>query len=107
MSPPEAAPGAPSYELTLFVSGASDLSVRAITDARHLCEVALQGRWSLRVVDVRDDPAAALGDEVLVAPTLVRRLPLPVRRLAGDLSDVDRTLRALDIPAVASMPSER
>jgi circadian clock protein KaiB len=95
---PEAAP---DYDLALFVSGASDLSARAIADARHLCDVHLAGRSRLSVIDVRDDPAAVLREQVLVAPTLVKKLPLPARKLVGDLSDVDKVLRTLEIPALA------
>jgi circadian clock protein KaiB len=97
----DVAPDATSYDLTLFVSGASDLSARAIADARYLCDVHLRGRSRLSVIDVRDDPAAVLRDRVLAAPTLLRRLPLPVHKLVGDLSDTDKVLQALGIPATA------
>ena len=86
------------YELTLFVSGASDLSVRAIANARRLCERHLAGRYTLSVVDVHEDAAALISSRILAAPTLVRNLPLPVRRLVGDLSQTDKVLVALGIP---------
>lgn len=80
--------GAPDeiYELTLYVSGASDLSARAITDARQLCDIHLAGRYHLSVVDVYQDPAAVRASGVLATPTLVKNRPLPVRELVGDLS---------------------
>jgi len=100
-------PDATWYDLTLFVSGASDLSARAIADARRLCDVHLSGRSQLSVVDMRDDPAAVLSNQVLAAPTIVRRLPLPVRKIVGDLSDTDKVLRALGIPTAAAAPGHR
>lgn len=84
-------------ELTLFVSGASDLSARAIADARALCDVHLDGRYRLSVVDVHEDPAAVLSHGVLAAPTLVRSRPLPLRRFIGDLSHVRDVLLKLEI----------
>jgi circadian clock protein KaiB len=85
------------YELTLFVSGASDLSARAIGNARELCDTHLAGRYELAVVDVHEDAAAALNSDVIAAPTLVRNWPLPVRKLVGDLSRTDKVLIALDL----------
>jgi circadian clock protein KaiB len=87
-----------NYELTLFVSGASGLSGRAIANAKQLCEHHLKGRYELSVVDLRKDPGAFLSSRVLAAPTLVRSRPLPVRLLVGDLSDTAKVLRALELP---------
>jgi circadian clock protein KaiB len=103
----DVAPDATWYDLTLFVSGASDLSARAIADARHLCDMHLSGRSHLSVIDVRDDPAAVLSNQVLAAPTIVRRMPLPVRKLVGDLSDPDKVLQALGIAAAAPSAGHR
>jgi circadian clock protein KaiB len=83
------------YHLRLFVSGASDLSARAIDDITLLCDEHLDAAYRLTVVDIHDDPAAALSRRVHVAPTLVRLQPLPVRRIVGDLSDSDRVLAML------------
>jgi circadian clock protein KaiB len=93
------------YELTLFVSGASDLSARAIADATRLCDAYLQGRYRLSVVDVHQDPAAVLASHVVAAPTLVKHRPLPERRLVGDLSRAGKVLMALDIPVATAAPS--
>jgi circadian clock protein KaiB len=87
-------------ELTLFVSGASDLSARAIADATELCDVRLRGRYRLSVVDVHEDPAATLSSGVHAAPTLVRPSPLPMRRCVGDLSDADAVLLRLGLADV-------
>jgi circadian clock protein KaiB len=84
-------------ELTLFVSGASDLSARAIADARALCDHDLGGRYQLSIVDVHADPAAVLSHGVLAAPTLVRSRPLPLRRFIGDLSHPRDVLLKLEI----------
>jgi circadian clock protein KaiB len=83
--------------LTLFVSGASDLSARAIANATELCDVRLDGRYRLSVVDVHSDPALTLSSGVHAAPTLVRAAPLPMRRFVGDLSDAESVLLRLGI----------
>jgi circadian clock protein KaiB len=101
------APDATWYDLALFVSGASDLSAKAIADARGLCDTHLSGRSHLSVIDVRDDPAAVLSSQVLATPTIVRRMPVPVRKLVGDLSDPDKVLQALGIPAAARTADDR
>ena len=88
------------YELTLFVSGASDLSSRAIANATSLCERYLPGRYELSIIHLEDEPAAALDSNVLAAPTLVRYQPLPVRMIIGDLSQTARVLRSLDLPGL-------
>jgi circadian clock protein KaiB len=87
----------PMYELTLFVSGASELSARAITDVRRLCDDHLAGRFALAVVDVHEQPAAARNSRVVAVPTLVKHGPPPERRLAGDLSQTAGVLLALEI----------
>jgi len=99
-------PGADAvhYRLTLFVSGASELSARAIANAKRLCDTHLDGRYRLAVVDVHDEPADALRCQVRAAPTLVKDQPLPVRRVVGDLSDTAKVLLALDVPAFQPAP---
>lgn len=98
---------APDYELTLFASGASDLSARAIADARQLCDLHLDGHYHLSVVDVHDDPGAALISQVHVAPTLVKTKPLPVRKVVGDLSDAAKVLMALELADALTPESAR
>jgi circadian clock protein KaiB len=83
------------YHLTLFVSGASELSGRAIAAARQLCDLHLRGRGRLTVIDVHVEPEAAVSSRVQAVPALVRTRPLPVRRVVGDLSRTEHVLSVL------------
>lgn len=85
------------YTLRLYVSGATPCSTRAVENVKALCEEHLPGRYDLEVVDIYQQPGLAEGDQILATPTLVRRLPLPLRRLVGDLSDPERVLGRLNI----------
>ncbi len=87
----------PGHNLTLFISGASDLSARAVADARRLCDAQLGGRFTLSVIDLHDDADSGRADHVLATPTLVRSGPPPTRRIVGDLSDSDKVLVALEL----------
>jgi circadian clock protein KaiB len=89
-------------QLTLYVAGASELSVRAIANARALCDVHLQGGYRLAVIDVHEDPGAALTSHVIGVPTLVKSSPRPERRLVGDLSNTAKVLQALGLPVVGN-----
>ena len=93
-----------TYELTLYVSGASDVSGRAIAAARQLCESHLGHRCHLSVTDVHDDPVAASADGVLVTPTLVRHRPLPVRTFVGDVWRTDEVVAALELTSGSGAP---
>ncbi len=90
-------PGAELYRLRLFVSGATPRSLRAIQNIRAICEEKLQGRYELEVIDIYQHPGMVKPEEIVVTPTLVKSLPLPVRRLIGDLSNQDRVLVGLDL----------
>jgi circadian clock protein KaiB len=85
------------YVLKLFVTGSTPRSARAIENIRRICEERLQGRYELQVVDLYQQPALAAGEQIIAAPTLVKLLPTPLRRLVGDLSDEKRVLVGLDI----------
>ena len=85
------------YVLHLYVAGATARSARAIAAIRQICEENLQGNYELDVVDIYQRPVLAAGEQIIAAPTLVRQLPLPLRRLIGDMSDLDRVLVGLDI----------
>ncbi len=98
----EPAPGSPPYRLRLFVAGSSPLSVRTIATLRGLCDRLLPGQVDLEVVDIYQQPALAVRDQVVAAPTLLKLSPDPVRRMVGDLSDERRVLRALGL----AFPSE-
>lgn len=92
-----ASPEAPCYALRLYITGKTPNSVRAITCVKELCERHLPGRYQLQVVDIYQQPDLAEGDQILVAPTLVKRSPAPLRRVMGNLSDSQRVLHGLDL----------
>jgi circadian clock protein KaiB len=94
-----ATPHETRYEFTLFVSGASALAARAIGNARRLCDLHCSGNYRLSVVDIHEDASRLLTSNVLLTPTLVKTLPLPVRRVVGDLSQKDKVVASLDLPA--------
>jgi circadian clock protein KaiB len=85
------------YTLRLFVTGATPRSIQAIQNIRAVCEEKLAGRYDLEVVDIYQLPEMAKSAQLLVAPTLIKDLPLPVRRLIGDLADRDKVLAGLGI----------
>jgi circadian clock protein KaiB len=103
MSKP-APPAEGKYVLQLYVAGSTPQSSRAITNLKTICETHLKGRYALNVVDLYEQHERALDDQIEVAPTLIRRLPLPVRRLVGDLSQTERVLAALDLPLTTPHP---
>ncbi len=86
-----------TYDLRLYVTGSTRKSKLAIKNIKQLCETHLKGRYNLTVVDLYQTPEAARDEQVIVAPTLVKKLPPPLRRLIGDLSNSSRVLLALDI----------
>jgi circadian clock protein KaiB len=85
------------YLLRLYVTGLTPRSTQAITSLRAVCEEHLAGRYDLEVIDIYQQPELALGQQLIAAPTLIKELPLPVRRLIGDLSDEQRVLVRLDL----------
>lgn len=85
------------YVLKLFVTGSTARSIRAIENIRRICEEKLNGRYELQVIDLYQQPSLAAGEQIIAAPTLVKLLPSPLRRLVGDLSDEKRVLVGLDI----------
>jgi circadian clock protein KaiB len=89
--------GEARYVLRLYVAGATRASSRALANIRGICEARLRGRYELEVVDVRQQPRLARDDQILAVPTLIKRLPLPLRKLIGDLSNEERVLLGLDL----------
>ncbi len=85
------------YLLRLYVSGMTPKSIRAIANLKKICEEHLKGRCELRVIDIYQQPGRIREDEILVSPTLVKKLPLPVRRIIGDLSNTEKVLVGLDL----------
>ena len=87
----------PQWSLTLYVSGASPRSAEAIDTVRRICDEDLAGRVELRIVDVGEQPAPAIGDDIVAVPTLVKRWPPPSRMLVGNLADADRVRSGLNL----------
>ena len=85
------------WNLRLYVAGQTPKSIRAIANLKVLCEEYLKGRYRIEVIDLRENPHLARGDQIVAIPTLVRRLPLPLRTTIGDLSDSVKLLVGLDL----------
>ena len=85
------------YNLKLYVAGQSPKSVSAIANIKKICEEHLQGRYELEVIDLYQQPQLALGEQIIAIPTLLRKLPSPLRRIIGDLSNTERVLVGLDL----------
>ncbi|MFN7143620.1 MAG: circadian clock KaiB family protein [Myxococcota bacterium] len=86
-----------TYQLRLFVTGATPRSTRAIENLLAICDEHLKDRYTLEVIDVYQDPQVLQSEQIVAAPTLIKSLPLPMRRLVGDLSDEERVLLGLDL----------
>jgi circadian clock protein KaiB len=91
------APGRDRYTLRLYITGTTTRSTLAITNLRKVCEEYLEGRYELEVIDLYKKPALAKGDQIIAAPTLIKKLPLPFRRIIGDMSDKEKVLLGLDV----------
>ncbi len=89
--------GEPAYSLRLYVTGATPKSQRAIDSIKAICEEHLKGRYELEVIDIYQQPSLAKGDQIVAAPTLIKKLPAPLRKLVGDLSNMERVLLGLDL----------
>jgi circadian clock protein KaiB len=91
-----------TWELRLYVAGQTPKSVTALANLRKYCEEHLQGRYQLEVIDLLEQPQLAEGDQILAIPTLVRKVPVPIRKIIGDLSNEERVLVGLDIRPLAA-----
>lgn len=85
------------FELRLYIAGQTSRSLAALANLKRICEEHLQGRYRLEVIDLLEHPQLARGDQILALPTLVRKLPEPIRKLVGDLSDTESALVGLDL----------
>lgn len=85
------------WKLRLYVAGQTPKSIRAFANLKALCEERLKGRYQIEVVDLLEHPQLARGDQIVAIPTLVRKLPPPVRKIIGDLTDTVRVLVGLDV----------
>ena len=89
------------WELRLYVAGQTPKSMAAFANLKRLCEERLQGQYRIEVIDLLENPQLAKGDQILAIPTLVRKLPEPIKKIIGDLSNTDRVLVGLDIVPLA------
>jgi circadian clock protein KaiB len=92
------------YQLRLYVAGQTAKSLAAVTNLKRVCEEHLAGRYEISVIDLLQNPQMAAGDQILAIPTLVRRLPEPLKRIIGDLSNLQKVLVGLDITPRSSPP---
>ena len=100
LSPATSSPGnAKAYLLRLYIAGQTPKSVLALANLKEICETHLQGRYEIEVIDLLENPQLAQGDQILALPTLVRRLPEPIKKIIGDLSNTERVLVGLDLRA--------
>ncbi len=93
------------YNLRLYVAGQTPKSLTAIANLKAICEDHLAGRYTIEVIDLIQNPQLAEGDQILAVPTLVRRLPPPIKRVIGNLSNTHRVLVGLDIRPLDDVPS--
>lgn len=92
------------WQLRLYVAGQTPKSLTAFSNLKKICENHLEGHYSIEIIDLLEQPHLSKGDQILAIPTLVRKLPQPVRKIIGDLSDTERVLVGLDLrPAAATL----
>ena len=92
-----AAPDDGRYVLRLYVTGNTPRAMRAVVNIRKICEEHLEGRYDLEVIDISRHPTLAEGEQIIAAPTLIKKLPQPLRRFIGDMSQTERILLGLDL----------
>ena len=90
-------PRSERYLLRLYITGMTPRSSRAVDNLRTICDEHLEGRYDLEIIDIYQQPALTKGEQIIAAPTLIKKSPLPMRRLIGDLSNRQRVLRGLDL----------
>ncbi len=93
----EAMPADKHYNLRLYVAGQTPKSMTALANLKRICEEHLSGRYRIEIIDLLEHPQLAAGDQILAVPTLVRRLPEPLKRIIGNLSNMQRVLVGLDL----------
>jgi circadian clock protein KaiB len=90
-------PAKPRYILRLYITGQTPRSIKSVENLRRLCEKYLPGQYDLEVIDIYQQPALAAEGQIIAAPTLIKTMPLPLRRLVGDFSDRQRVVLGLDL----------
>lgn len=93
------------WELRLYVAGQTPASLAAVTNLRRICEEHLQGRYRIELIDLLVNPQLSREDQIVAIPTLVRKLPVPIRKIIGDLSDTTRTLVGLQLRTATDTPA--
>ncbi len=88
------------WELQLYVAGVTPKSIEAFANLKKICEVHLAGKYHIEVIDLLENPRLARGDQILAIPTLVRKLPPPIKKIVGDLSDTERVLVGLNLKPI-------
>lgn len=88
------------YELRLYIAGETPKSLLALKNLRKYCEEHVKGQYSIEVIDLIENPQLAEGDQILAIPTLVRRVPVPIRKIIGDLSNEEKVLIGLDLKVI-------
>jgi circadian clock protein KaiB len=96
-----------SWELRLYVAGKTARSLAAFANLKKICDEHLAGRYSIEVVDLLETPQLAKGDQIVALPTLVRRLPAPIRKIVGDLSNTEKVLVGLQLRPAGARPRKR
>jgi circadian clock protein KaiB len=100
--------GKGKYLLKLYITGMTPRSTRAILNIKKICDEYLSGRYELEVIDIYQNPILAKGEQIIAAPTLIKKLPLPLRKFIGDMSDTERILVGLDLrPAQTPAKSQK
>jgi circadian clock protein KaiB len=94
---PESADLTAQYNLRLYVAGQTPKSITALANLKRICDTYLAGRYRIEVIDLLEHPQLAAGDQILAVPTLVRRLPEPLKKIIGNLSNMERVLVGLDL----------
>jgi circadian clock protein KaiB len=95
------------YVLRLYITGMTERSARAVGNLQAICDEYLEGRYELEVIDIYQQPVLTRGEQIIAAPTLIKKLPLPMRRIIGDMSDVDRVLVGLDLFPSLQAPGKK
>ena len=94
-------PATERYLLRLYVTGMTARSARAVKNLQAICDEYLEGRYDLEVIDIYQQPVLTKGEQIIAAPTLIKKLPLPMRRIIGDMSNRERVLLGLDLVAAS------
>jgi circadian clock protein KaiB len=96
----------PKYRLKLYITGKTPRSQRAIANLQRICEVDLGGAYDMEIIDVLERPQLAEDEKILATPTLVKELPMPIRRIIGDLSNSEKVLLGLDLYPLQEEPAQ-